>query len=398
MILEVNNTFGERRIYFLTPGDEGSMSRIVEPPSSNQVDASGKPPPRMVMKGVWPKDFHVSPFNSRNGSYSLVAGDLLGPCKPGTRLIDNTITLKSSKGPGKIVARLFSEGPPIDPTSLGWLQKLIFLASWWWVGLVTFPRIVKEAWILFFRRNLHVWYRPEPLKKSIGRMADSSECRLESIFRRYLRHLVEASELSVAVKYIPSGLAESSGELMLPRAVRDSSASAHELEFKVLTPAFYSRFVYYAHDLEAIFCEFRENCTVWISHPELIPTLFLKPPSAPLNISNSIDFAYFKAIQRLRRRPDRIERPLTSSAAPTAKSQETDIREFRISSMDGYVLAREGSEGKRIYRSTVLKLFIADRVAFGIMPLLETQRFMVQAWMAWIISTTVSHAAAVVRG
>lgn len=390
MILEVNNTFGERHMYFLAPGNEDSADRITAAPTSTAY-TSRNPPARKVIKGAWSKDFHVSPFNSRNGSYSLAAGDILGPCQPGARQIDNNITLKSSKGPGKIVARLFSEGPPIDPTALSRLQKLAFLASWWWVGLVTFPRIVKEAWVLFFRRHLHVWYRPEPLKESMGRMADASERQLESVFRRYLRHLVEASELKVEVKYIAGGLSADTEEIMRPSSVvRGSSSDTQMLEFKVLTPVFYSRFVYYAHDLEAIFCEFRENGTVWVSRPELVPTLFLKPLSPRLESSSYADYAYFKAIQWLRRRPERIERPLTSSATPATRPQEKDIRDFRISSMDGYVLAKEENEGKKMYRDTVVKLFIADRVAFGLVPLLEAQRFAVQLWLSWIISSTVS--------
>lgn len=392
MILEVNSTFDERRMYFLTRGDEGSTDRIEGPTTSDQAGAPGKLPPRTVLRRVWPKDFHVSPFNSRDGSYSLVAGDPLGPYQPGSRPIDNTITLKSSTGPGKIVARLFSDGPPIDPTALTRLQKFQFLASWWWVGLVTFPRIIREAWVLFFRRRLSVWYRPEPLKESIGRRADSTERRLEPVFRNYLRHLVQSSELPVAVRYIPSGLAENAEEVMEPPSVRNLAPGMQELKFKILTPVFYSRFAYYAHDIEAIFCELRESSTIWISHPELIPKLFLKPPSPTLKTCNYVDFAYFKAIQRLRRRPQRIEQPLTSGAAPTARlrGNGNDIRDFRISSMDAYVLAKEDSETRTIYRTTVLKLFIADRVAFGIVPLLEAQRLLVQASMVWIISSVVS--------
>lgn len=391
MILEVNNTFDERRMYFLTPADEDAMAEVEGSPTSSHTAASGKIP-RTVMKQVWPKELHVSPFNSRKGSYSLVAYDPLRPSEPGSRLINNTITLKSSKGHGKIVARLFSDGPPIDPASLSWWQKLKFLASWWWVGFVTFPRIVSQAWVLFFRRKLHVWYRPEPLKESIGRRADRTERRLELVFRRYLRHLVEASDIPVAVKYIPSGLSDGAEELMLPRVLRDSVSDIQALDFKVLTPVFYSRFACYAHDLEAIFCEFRENCTVWISHPEMIPRLFLKAPLPPLKTSNYVDFAYFKAIQRLRRNPEKIERPLTSSAAATARGQEADIRGFRISSMDSYVLTREETETKNTYRSAVLKLFIADRMSLGFMPLLEAQRLAIQMCMAWIISSAVRQA------
>jgi Protein of unknown function (DUF1365) len=56
----------------------------------------------------------------------------------------------------KLVARIFSEGLPVDPQTMSTWHKLKFLLSWWWVGLVTYPRIVREASKLFFRRKLHV--------------------------------------------------------------------------------------------------------------------------------------------------------------------------------------------------------------------------------------------------
>ena len=54
---------------------------------------------------------------------------------------------------------------------MGLHDTIRFVSLWWWVGFVTFPRIVKEAAKLFFKRKLHVWYRPEVLHTSIGRTA-----------------------------------------------------------------------------------------------------------------------------------------------------------------------------------------------------------------------------------
>lgn len=165
MILEVNNTFDERRMYFLkgSTSDEQVEDDYLVVPSPTKF------------KNTWPKDFHVSPFNSRKGSYALNAQDPFSPQLGNEGKIDNTITLNSSKAHAKLIARIFSTQPSIDPTSLGYWARLRFIASWWWVGFVTFPRIVKEAGKLFFRRKLHVWYRPEVLKESIGRRATNDE-------------------------------------------------------------------------------------------------------------------------------------------------------------------------------------------------------------------------------
>jgi len=181
MILEVNNTFGERRMYLLHGSSPPS------PPRTVGSDALGKSDPDVpkAMQAVtsrlsrftdgWMKDFHVSPFNSRKGSYALKALDLFPCVSYDEPRVDNTITLKSSKGHGKLVARLYSTGKAIDPEAMGIGATVRFVLSWWWVGLLTLPRIIRQAFQLFFARKLHVWYRPEVRTSSIGRLPTPTE-------------------------------------------------------------------------------------------------------------------------------------------------------------------------------------------------------------------------------
>lgn len=393
MVLEVNNTFDERRMYFLTAEEAARAGQLDSSDASPAIDIlkSGKPP---LFKKEWPKDFHVSPFNSRKGSYSLLASDPLKVLPENQNPIDNTITLKSSKGHGKIVARLISEGRGIDPSSLTLMQKIMFLSSWCWVGFITFPRIVKEAGRLWFQRKLHVWYKPEPLKESMGRHADSAERQLETVFREYLRDLVNQCQTSVAVEYIPSGIPGVGKELMLSRKAKfsmdddDGPKTVKKMEFKVLTPCFYTRFVFYAHDLEALFSELRESCTVWISPPDILPKLLFKKPAPALEARSPLDFLIFKAICYLRRRPEQIVRPLTSGqtpAKPSASTSVVDIRDFRISSMDAFILRKDIDSNRRLYRSLVLRLLVADRLTFGSLFLVDTAINMFQAWLSWTV-------------
>ena len=176
MILEVNNTFDERRIYFLkdsrleaTPTIK-DLKPLSDKGGSEQAHDTYREATECCYKSTtkfaasWPKDFHVSPFNSRKGSYTLSAHDPFSQEK-----VNNTITLSSSKNHPKLVAKIISTGKFIDPCEMGIVDVLRFVATWWWVGFVTFPRIVREAAKLFFRRKLHVWYRPEVLRESIGR-------------------------------------------------------------------------------------------------------------------------------------------------------------------------------------------------------------------------------------
>ncbi|POR39029.1 Uncharacterized protein TPAR_00771 [Tolypocladium paradoxum] len=363
IVLEVNNTFGERRSYLVLRDFEEEAKHI----SDGTLASSNTAPPRV--KGSWPKDFHVSPFNSRKGSYSLLASDPLGTNMEGFRGVDVTISLSSSKGHPKLVARLFSDGEAVDPSIMGNIQKLRFLMSWFWVGFVTFPRILKEAAVLFFKRKLHVWYRPEPLKQSLGRLADGIERDLEGVFRSYVQFLVGHS---------PKPL---SGP---------QRRKAEHVEIRVLTPVFYSRFVHYAHDFEGIFSELTENGTIWVDKPHVLPDIFLKRGSSPLHASGFTDFACFKLIQNLRRRPERIRRVLTSAEPAASSTRAVDVRDFRISSMDAYVLEEHDRKLKAAYRSALLRLFIADHFFMGSTELLTAVELVGHVGLAWISAAALS--------
>ena len=177
MILEVNNTFGERRLYLLDGSSPASPPRT---PESQESSMAEEPEPLLggakpKFTDVWMKDFHVSPFNSRKGSYALKALDPFPSLNHDNPMIDNTITLKSSKDHAKLVARLYSTGKALDPNQLGFFGTSRFVLSWWWVGLVTFPRIIREAYKLYTKRKLHVWFRPEVSTFSLGRLPTSAE-------------------------------------------------------------------------------------------------------------------------------------------------------------------------------------------------------------------------------
>lgn len=159
MILEVNNTFDERRMYLLKGKAEVTQS-------------SGDP---TMFTDTWAKDFHVSPFNSRKGTYSLKVIDPFARQGEGSQQVDNVITLMSTQDHVKLVARVFSTTEALSPTGLSRLSIAIFLFRYGWIGFLTSPRIVYEASRLFFQRNLHVWFRPEIVNTSIGRAATAEE-------------------------------------------------------------------------------------------------------------------------------------------------------------------------------------------------------------------------------
>ena len=144
MIAKVNNTFDKRRMYFL-PTDMEQEKELKEKHiavnSMNKIPA----PKGESFQYKRPKDFHVSPFSSRKGMYSLAARDPALPTteqsvEPKSReesIIDIKANLLSSKGHVKLVTHLRSSGTPLDPSYISWLEFVVFLSCWWWVGLIT---------------------------------------------------------------------------------------------------------------------------------------------------------------------------------------------------------------------------------------------------------------------
>lgn len=131
MIVEVNNTFDERRNYVLkndaltSVETESNTEKLRTDDSLLKSKANVSNGPNAVFEETskrfsssWVKDFHVSPFNSRKGSYALSAKDIYTE-----RQIDNVITLSSSKDHLKLVARIFSTGSSLD--HLEWVIGII---------------------------------------------------------------------------------------------------------------------------------------------------------------------------------------------------------------------------------------------------------------------------------
>jgi hypothetical protein len=229
-ILEVNNTFDERHIYFVKPN--------VVPPASLDPNV----PPKLV--NSWPKDFYVSTFSSRAGTYSVSATDPLFPLMTGSGSVNTTVSLKSPDV--SLVARIISSGPAIDPAAMSVWSKTKFLTAWWWVGLATFPRTVIQAMKLLLKRKLQWVFRPEPRRATMPRHADPTEIFIENIFRTYLQTSVERCGEPLAVNYSPAGLVHGKDETMTSPAVQlTDDSKAQTLEFKVLTPSFYSRLLHY---------------------------------------------------------------------------------------------------------------------------------------------------------
>ncbi|KAF2020194.1 hypothetical protein BU24DRAFT_135171 [Aaosphaeria arxii CBS 175.79] len=389
MILEVNNTFGERRMYVL----DGAS-----PPTPPQTPDEEMPKlqiEKASFTDAWQKDFHVSPFNSRKGSYSLKATNPFpGFPAPCAAKIDNTITLKSSKDHAKIVARVYSIGTALDANTLGAMGTLRFVGGWWWVGLVTFPRILKEAFRLFFKRSLNVWFRPEVLSSSIGRAHTSEEKALQEILHSYLQHLVWNSSEQWDITYhtaIPSRPTEK----VMSTHVPGRNIPCKKLEIRVLTPAFYSRFVHYSYtweafDRECLFTDER-NRTVWISNPELLALLLSGAKKQCFDYEDQLprrgrlDEMRWSFMRRLRCPPAEPAYPLTPKRA---EFDVNDIRTLPFSDMDKFVRSRHCRFDSGSYRRIVTKTFLAQRFAFGFAEVVDLLDLMIRILLCYLAVVT----------
>lgn len=369
VILEVNNTFDERRPYFLRIEEDQGECCVEEAASSSSRTFSTR----------WTKDFHVSPFNDRTGSYSLKSQDPLHSSTSNTKAaISNVISLTADDGKTKLVASICSSGNAIDPTHLSLSPSTKVLLLWCWVGFLTFPRILFEAWRLFFQKHLDVWFRPEVTKESIGRRPTSDEVHLESHFSRYLEHTVMEAELPVTVRYKPAPLTGKD----VTREFRSQPASDKTftmIDIEVLSPAFYSRFTHYSHTKEALGRESlftdKRNRTLFISKPQvLLSHIPFEPASRSsshkndgTNWTGNLNELRWQVLQRLRCPPPAPSYSNAGGEHGAFKVEDIRVRPF--SELDLFV-KRRGVDDVR-YRKILSKQFMAQRYADGLTVLVS---------------------------
>jgi hypothetical protein len=303
------------------------------------------------------------------GSYSLIAIDPLASYQEtGHVQINNTIVLRSSKESPKLVAKVWSTSRPHEADAVSTIALARFILSWWWVGFLTFPRIVWEAQRLYFRKNLHVWYRPEVANTSIGRNYTDDEVHLEAFFHAFLEDAMQHNETPFRLIYRPAHADGEDVMLYSPGFTYEEDHS-RTLTLQIVSPAFYSRFVHYSHAKEAFDREYlatdEKNRTLLIENTSLLPVLL----DAIQKRKYQVKWRNQTTLSRLRWSTLRRLRcpPTVASYKSNEQSLDyeiTDIRSFRDSDLDSYVKSQ--SKAQSFYCRIVTKLFLAQRFAFGV--------------------------------
>jgi hypothetical protein len=157
-----------------------------------------------------------------------------------------------------------------------------------------------------------------------------------------------------------------------PRIYRSQNnrlgAETKKLEMRVLSPAFFSRFIHYIHtseafDRESIFTDER-NRTILISPLISLALLLSSSEEAAMrqNRTNWLDCIRWDIHKRLRCAP---AKPTYSETARKAE----DIRPKNSSSLDRFV--RDSCEDAWVYRRQCIRLFLAQRFFFGFAGLVD---------------------------
>ncbi len=360
---------------------------FLEPSQSGQIIEQDEVPKPTRYTETWHKDFYVSTFNSRSGAYSIAAYDPLSPFMSRTGPVNITITL-SIEDHAMLIARIYSSAPAIDPESMTTWRKTRFLASWWWVGLVTFPRTVHQALTLLVKKKIAWVFRPEPRQTTMPRHASDAELCFEAQFRQWLRSIVESAEDELTVRYLSAGLAPpfDREEIMTSKLTKDSLLDTPTLEIRVLTPLFYTRLVQYPNLLAALIKEHTLNGTLTLSAPEALPNFkhstLLKEPSLPFRDKINISL-----IKKLRRDPGLIaklsgEGPIAANKVMPRRASDERVS---LTELDKFVISNASPSIRREYLSRIAKLLLAEHLAYGSMELLNLGIFLAKAGAFWVL-------------
>jgi hypothetical protein len=211
---------------------------------------------------------------------------------------------------------------------------------------------------------------------------------LETFFFKYLEDLVRRSDAKFAIEY-KAGLSNSTTRTLKPEEQSEKPASYQRLEVKVLTPAFFSRFVHYAHSTEAFNreCVFTDEKgrTIWVDNPTLLSKLLesdphTKRPPPRFSFADSIRWSFLKWLRCL---PALQAYPFRYAA--NAGDGE-DIRPATFSSLDRFV--QNKCDDAWLYRRECTRLFLAERIAFGFAEAIDFLDFLLRGWLAYLAVQT----------
>lgn len=367
-ILEVNNTFGERHMYFLErPGHQ-----ISEQKAGNLDRALQHTAAQTDFVKNWEKEFHVSPFNDRSGTYSVKFVDPFDINRG--QHIKIMITLTTPDGFTKLIASIQSMNGGIKSSLLeSPIQRAWFLVSYGWIGFLTIPRIFYQAGKLYFGKRLMVWNCPKPLPGTICRHANDTEKLFEFLFRQYLQAAVAEAKMPIRVQYQPAGITGTSVLQIEPHSTPCQSEKWPHVIVRIIDPEMYTLLTmnHYSDHL----CLLKSLCASPFA--EVTNTDAFIRAFQEKNVTPAENTRTFWALQLMFHLLSWFRRRTKPSTDPKNSDQ-------RISVLDQYVLSASPVKLQFQYGINVLLIFISRYFAFGSMRILRIEILILLGMLFWV--------------
>jgi DUF1365 family protein len=195
LLLEVNNTFGESHVYVVS----GRLNNDETRP---------------WLKSSMDRQFHVSPFNDISGTYDI-------KCCPPSPVRDLCVDIwYKENGEQKFYADIQARQLACSAWSL-----LFILLDYPFTILLTFPRILYQAFQLAYGKYLHVYPKPTPIADdTIVKLAPSKfELFATNICLAYLNHFLIEESYGMSIEFKLDSLKNSFSLIVGPGG--DSSKS-----------------------------------------------------------------------------------------------------------------------------------------------------------------------------
>ncbi|RIB29751.1 hypothetical protein C2G38_2027469 [Gigaspora rosea] len=185
IVLEVNNTFGEKHLYILDRDSEADKSTRLG----------------FDMSFTIKRAFHVSPFNDRKGIYKAFCKD------PRSGYLDMRLVMYTDPShPDDVSSENFAykNNTPMQRSrkklvatasghsySLNLLSVIYAIMTYPLEIFLTMPRILKEAYKLHYYKNLGIYHRPIPIEGTVVKLEPNFiDLYAQEIITKYLFYLV----------------------------------------------------------------------------------------------------------------------------------------------------------------------------------------------------------------
>ena len=212
------------------------------------------------------------------------------------------------------------------------------------------------------------------------------------------------------MKYIASGTSCKRIETFLGKHLgnfnlrtTDSEASSNHpgstLEFKVLTPLFYSRLTRYTHITEFLSDEILQNDdsnrTFWTNDSQnFLELMHYMPKDANPEVMKRsklglLDRIRWTAFRKLRVSPRAPKQNSSIADSSSLRVTQSDIRRFMFSSLDQFVMDHCAAPEARLYRRAAGTILLSDRIAFGFVELLSLVDILIRLALCYMFTRAI---------